>query len=551
MMYALSATCPKCRKPVPINGASESVLCDSCQTPMDTGRPLFEMISDTFSESIGFDEGEGSNSTILGQFRLTLTYGRLNARCEPDCKTPYPEHAMRELLAAGGGDMHCTACGKRASVRKPPPWLLEALHPGIAGLVAESLGTDAVAKKATPKEVRFHCYHCGAGMPLDGKERNVKCGYCSGEVMVPDDIWVRLHPAKTVDRWFALFDMGQSAGLLPDDCNDFADFTVEPGGNMVVAYHADDEGDVGHYSRVASVGDSGRLKWLQDGVEFDDDATLHVCRSDSTIVIVDSDGGFIRYLDAATGEPIRTLRSRGSDTSFVNVSDHDGIAIDWDGSILVLRDWEDTNETALRRFSARGERIPLWPGAKLKQKERSGYGNWNKLRNEANQFPTRILFGVGWDGAFYVVSRSGSHIAKYHRNGTLFGVLETGITHIDRVLAFDVSREGVLHLLYEHKTRINDSQWHQVMRVMPNGTVHEWLGPHVDGSPLMGQYDDKIELMPDGRVYLGYNLNSLRIFAPDRSVLFKSSGTASYEKYTQEELDKARRGKKLSQDREG
>ena len=37
---------------------------------------------------------------------------------------------------------------------------------------------------------------------IDGEDRIVICEYCETNVYLPDDLWLRLHPAKKKNRWF-------------------------------------------------------------------------------------------------------------------------------------------------------------------------------------------------------------------------------------------------------------------------------------------------------------------------------------------------------------
>ncbi|HJK92485.1 MAG TPA: hypothetical protein RMH26_17285, partial [Polyangiaceae bacterium LLY-WYZ-15_(1-7)] len=65
------------------------------------------------------------------------------------------------------------------------------------------------------------------------------------------------------------------------------------------------------------------------------------------------------------------------------------------------------------------------------------------------------------------------------------------------------------------------------------------------------QYEDALEAHPDGRVYLGRELEGLRVFGPDGAVLWKSTATKQHEQsWLLEHVAKLRRGKKLAEDRE-
>ena len=551
VMYELASECPKCKQPLPLNGATESVHCGACQSVVETPVALWRTIlGEATGEAAGMSEGTGQNSTMmLGGFGLTVkaTYGRLTARCE--CKTEYPVDELATELESGDGRIFCGGCGKQASVRRAPAWFAE-VHPAVVGLVRETHASDTAGEK--PESVRFHCYHCGASMPLEGKERSVTCQYCNNDLMVPDEIWVRLHPMATVQRWFGLLDMGGAVGPVPEDVSDFCDLTVDPNGHMVIAYHADDDGDVGHPCRIGAADRNGMLRWIQDGVTFSDDAELMVSRHDARIVLIDEEEGFVRFLDSADGSPIRTVPSPGEDGkgTGLNVRDHRGVTIAWDGSFVVRRYWDDGQSGALRRFAVDGTRIPLWPGQKVEVREPSDAPEWKKLRDEPIRLPDSAKFGYGWDGAFYAVDEKLRHIARWSGDGKLQGVVDTGIDWCKEVKAFDVSRDGTMHVLLQHAEQIGDDHWTHVAR-FANGQVEHWLGPHVEGSPLIGQHDDKLEVLPDGTTFLGgYGMSSLRIFGPDRTLLWKSNATRRHEQYLQEELEKARRGKKLVADRE-
>ena len=556
VMYELSIGCPSCKQPLPINGATESVLCARCHTTVETPPELFRTaLGEPTATAIGYAEGEGRNSTILGQWRVQLTYGRLKARCEPDCKEPFPEDALRERLAAGGGELFCGACGKGATVRPPPPWFREATHPLVIGVFGETAGAERV-EAADPKSIRFHCYHCGAAFPLSkDMERSPTCAYCDNAMVVPDEIWLRLHPVATVQRWWALLDVAGGVGVLPSDCSDFADFTITAEGELIVAWEADDDGEVGHPARVARVGDAGLLRWIQDGVEFSEDAELQVAKRSGLVVLVDKgewsdDPDFVRLLDPKDGAPVRTLDG-------VRVKDLRGFALDWDDTLLVHRTWEeDGDERAFRRFSLdTGERLPLWSGASKAPREGRA-PSWGKLGDFPVSPPgSSDLFGFGWDGVFYLVAEDGTRLARYGRDGRLMAEQALVVPGLhDDLEAFAVTRDGTIYLLGERapSDALKGERWAHVWKLAPGASEAAlFLGPLAPGEPLIDQYEDALEAHPDGRVYLGRELEGLRVFGPDGAVLWKSTATKQHEQsWLLEHVAKLRRGKKLAEDRE-
>lgn len=550
--FELAGECPKCKQPLPINGAAESVHCSSCQHTVPTPPEFWtSTLGEATGEALGFEEQEGRNSTIMGRFgTIKLTYGKLGARCEPDCKTPIPPEALEEKLKAGGGSLFCGACGKESRVRPAPAWF-KAVHPAIVGLAAESHASDSAGTLEDPSTIRFHCYACGAAMPIDGKARDVSCQFCHTELVIPDPIWVRLHPAATVARWFALLDVGDSVGAVPEDCWEFCDLSVDPSGRMVVAWHADDKGSAGHPCRVGAINAQGMLDWLQDGVEFSDETELMVSPQPPRLVLIDREAGLVRYLDPADGHPTGTVHSpeEDDDGSTLNVRDARKISIDWDGSFLVYKWWSGAGGYCLRRFSADGAPMPLWPGMKVGKGENGEEPSFHELSHKPVRLPDATHFGRGWDGCFYVVDEKLAHIAKYTREGQLLGVLDTGIDYCRELEAFDVARDGTIVLLFEHAEALGDSHYPHIVKVSAQGVVTPWLGPHFCDDVLLGAYDDKLEVMPDGTVYVGYQFDSLRIFAPDGSLRFATNATRRNEaEYLREEIAKARRGKKLVAD---
>ena len=543
----VSTTCGRCQAPLPLNGASESVLCDKCQTPNETPHEFWgRLLGDAVGEAVGFGANEARPATIIMDGRtVKLLVGKQDARCA--CKEPYNPEAFER--AAVGGKLFCTSCGKQGTARRAPDWF-KAIHPAATYLVGETMAAT-VAKGVAPSDLRFHCYHCGAPLPIDGSSRSVNCGHCSASVMVPDDIWVRLHPARTVDRWFAVLalDLANAKGMLPEDVSDFCDVAVEPGGNVIVAYLANGRGDAGHPARIALVQPSGALSWLQDGIEFSDDMRLVTSPVDGTCFLVDKEKGFVRAIDPRTGDPIRTLPSPAEDDEeelWLDVRDVRSIAIDWDGSFLVSRSWRHFR--GLRRFAPDGRHVPTWPGMRLGEGEKGDEIEWTSWpRKHPTRLPSDVRVGVGWDGAVYFVAREG--VAKYTRDGQLVGVLPFPPKLLYGFDGFTVARDGTMALLFQHETEIDDSHWAHVMKISPNGQVSIAMGPHAPHSPLIGHYANRIKGAPDGTLILASNVDCLRVVSPNGSVAWMTNGTRRDEEYEAKKLEQARRGKKLVADR--
>jgi len=61
-------------------------------------------------------------------------------------------------------------------------------------------------KQPVSEPVAYSCPQCAGSLMIDGTDRLVKCSYCETRVYLPDDLWLRLHPAKKKSRWFIGFE---------------------------------------------------------------------------------------------------------------------------------------------------------------------------------------------------------------------------------------------------------------------------------------------------------------------------------------------------------
>lgn len=552
-----STACTACKQPLPLNGATESVLCDGCRTAVPTSALFWkEVLGDALDGLPSLKDGEAQRSTMmLAKIGMTIEVetARLAARCEA-CKTPLPVERIGPLLATpSGGDVPCASCAASLRVRPAPPWF-RAVDETVVGFVGETVA-GAARQVVDPRTVRFHCYHCGGNLPLDGKVRAVACPYCSAHVTVPDDIWVRLHPVATRQRWFAVVGGASAAPGLPADAWSFCDLEVGPDGGVIVAFHASDDGDAGHPSRIMRVGPEGARIWEQDGVPFSDSARLGLSPGDARLVVREPDEDWLRFLDAQTGQPVGTLKAtknaRGGDG--FSIRDADSVVVDWDGTILVDRRWNDDDDTsgrALRRFARDGSRLPTWPGLKIKDRHDDA-PPWTALRHKPEHLPDACILSIGWDGFVYVVCERLTHVAKLARDGSLVGLVavQGPARHVaGTLLGFGVARDGTMLALAEHPNELGDRRYPHVLRIFPNGALEPIFGPHAPSPTFIGRYTNRMRLYPDGRLYLAYGLDSLRVVAPNGAITWRSRATVRRDEEDLEELAKDRRGKRLVAD---
>ncbi|MCD4846761.1 MAG: hypothetical protein K8R76_01060 [Candidatus Aegiribacteria sp.] len=195
----MSIKCPHCDSPVHIDGPYRKILCRSCQSEIDFPEDVWkDLLEDVQGEVVNeFEEGEGSSSTIFGHFNMSMMYARLKAYCR-SCKRDFD----METEYTGQDTLVCPDCGARTPIFPAPEWFKGAMSK--AKLIVGALPDieDVSEPEGLSGPVAFSCPQCGGSLMIDGKERIVICEYCETNVYLPDDLWLRLHPAKKKNRWF-------------------------------------------------------------------------------------------------------------------------------------------------------------------------------------------------------------------------------------------------------------------------------------------------------------------------------------------------------------
>jgi DNA-directed RNA polymerase subunit RPC12/RpoP len=205
-MLELSIRCPKCDGPIPLNGPWEVAHCDRCQADVDVPHDYWTDLLSDIAQALKTElqEGEGTNATIFGNFHTTMMYGRLKPYCL-GCKEDFEPRAD----AAEEYVHKCPSCGHETLVAPAPAWLREEYPAARVVVNATPQGKVEGESAAASGPIAFSCIKCGGALEVDGSERLVPCPFCGVKVYLPDDLWLRLHPAKTKARWFVGFDEGK------------------------------------------------------------------------------------------------------------------------------------------------------------------------------------------------------------------------------------------------------------------------------------------------------------------------------------------------------
>lgn len=197
----IRSNCKYCGYPIMINGPVDQVLCHTCQRNNQIPqKDMVGILQRLFSE---WEENRIEHKvTAMGQINSTYWIGREEPFCEK-CKTTFPQSVLSLPEGESTATIFCGNCGKETLVSRPPDWLKNKFQDLELLINAELMEPDGYQEVSEKIEgVVFNCPKCGAGLDIDGSERIIFCEHCENRVFIPDSLWLRLHPVKTMDKWF-------------------------------------------------------------------------------------------------------------------------------------------------------------------------------------------------------------------------------------------------------------------------------------------------------------------------------------------------------------
>ena len=197
----VTLVCSKCSKAIFINGPVQRALCSSCQhehtIPPNLWRTILSDIDWICKES---PKGKGKKSeyTSPGGLDVNWLSGNLMPYCT-SCKTDFPP--LEENLRKDEWNITCETCNTDTPVQSPYNWVTD-LMPRIGLIINADIDEpDGVPEIPAMEPVLFACPGCSGNLEIDGTDRLIKCKYCNSNLYLPDDLWLRFHPAKKVRRW--------------------------------------------------------------------------------------------------------------------------------------------------------------------------------------------------------------------------------------------------------------------------------------------------------------------------------------------------------------
>lgn len=555
-----ATACGSCRAQVPVNALVPSLYCPSCAAVVHLSpQGIAELVKEALSRPAALGQNEGRRSAVWtpdGQF--DVGYLRMEARCEY-CGTPVAaDQAVRDGKSPGW--VRCAKCGAGLSVRSAPADLVPAL-PGVSWLFGEDFaqlaaaGATALASSQQPQAIP--CSRCGAALTVDGSSRQVLCNYCGVTMMLPDEIWARLHPSASVRRWFALVADAPAAAVGTAAVH-ATDSSSWPNPSDVCADGSGTIYCVGYQDVFAIDARQMQVRWMQHGHGLK--VPKIALTLDGRVIVWSNDSDAANVYRANDGQPwgqLGGMEPPGAQMHSLDFFKMSCFACDADGTFLGLF------EERLVRFDPQGNGVPTWPEQKggfsfLKKKPKpaplwqpcaarptdtrdknhwdaprqrlavgarraSGF-DWMgfKLEKVGNQ---PIAFGwnchprisVGYDGGLYVLGKADTGrdqvLARFDRQGRKIYGVTLPVDDVEWNTRGFAAQDGTAFVLAKQ------GDYRMLLRVSPDGKTIAPIaqdkamnGPIIDG-------DEHLALAPDGTAFVLGRKNSLKVFAPDGRVL--------------------------------
>lgn len=534
----IKTSCSHCGNALPLNALEEKIFCNSCQQMNDFPYELWKksILDSALNEYSDLKEGEGQTQTVMtGASNFNIMYGVQKPRCQK-CKTPVaPEHFFDYAQA---GSKICEKCSNVISVRKLPDELMNTFE-GISFIIGEDpdMFNHNEAGIKTPNAVKpilFTCPSCAGNLKVDGTSRVINCSYCNSEIYLPDDLWLRLHPVKTVERWYMVFD-DSFLKTKPLKWYYLSDVTTDKAGNLYLAT-ADDDNEK---FTLWSMGADMQSRWRREDLKYSHEYTHFALGPDGNLFMWDKEKHSLMILSVNDGSAIRKIKGAeptDAEPEMFNLKDADDLTVDNDGSILVLK------RDKILRYSKDGMRISTWGFGEEKKgffsklfsssEEDDSSPDVNELKNHPKHIDSSTNFvTTGWDGFIYFMDSSSSddaNIAKYDREGNmLFNIL----VPIEQKLCKPcIDSQGNIYVLGEAKENINllrysvqTSKWETLlMDVKQGGTLNQ---------------TEKLAVKPDGgKIFcLNYD-NGLRVFDHALNMVYISEQSKEDDKDALEDM---------------
>ncbi len=527
----LKTKCRKCDATININALTPKISCPSCREELKLNLKTWEgILEDPIKEAPDFDEGEGTNSTVMGNINYQITYGRQIPRF-PQSKKCIELEMIEEY--AEKGFVEDPETGKKHSFRKIPEEYAN-IFPGALYLAMEDTGLvpGGIENKTVnaPEPVAFACPKCGGFLDVDGKERMIKCSFCSASVYLPDDLWMRLHPADTITRWFVLLNVKERPYTWDSD---IWDMTVDGKNNIYLAVE-----NIDSKLDLVSLDKSLKRRWIRKDLEYhpltSNGNTKLDMDSRGRLMLWSGDKNSLLFLSAETGETADVLggtkgRQPSGGKEPFSMKNAYSFCADKDETFLVFQgkgkqDSDGNNYYELLRFDFDGNQVETW---REKEEKKSFFGKFKGIFNDtkgAQYFdglkdkPTKfrdhdVHVSMGLDGNYYLLYFT--TLLKYSRDGKKMYSLKLDCNYTYSKTSAD--KEGNAYVL-----SCGEGDRYYVLKISPDGAqITRHLLSVLDGGVVCSE--EALALSEEGTFYLAGYSGRMRIIGSDGKLLFKNS----------------------------
>ena len=329
MWVSLQATvqCAACQHSTAANAAVDTLHCDGCGAELTIHPQLWQSsLQSAIETGLELDaNGVHEVQHQQGGSRLSLRIARVPPEC-PHCQGDISD-------TRPSTDLDCPHCAVPISVRSLPD---------VQGqLVGEDRALLAGQQREDSSPERVSCPSCGTSVLVDGSSRSPACSACDGQLVIPDEVWRRVHAPGSVAAWF-LYTEHEPAETFQGYLY-FMALTVGPN-DVLYAQGTHNDGE-----RIFAFDTKKRqLLWSKPWEDVGGQA--RVVLVGDTLWVHDDQRAQLLALDPTTGKKRSKIHVEGTHGIQTVIDGGDGTLL------LTLYP-----ETGLSRVSTTGEPRELWP----------------------------------------------------------------------------------------------------------------------------------------------------------------------------------------------
>jgi hypothetical protein len=453
LCFEAETTCGTCGNPLPINALTGTIVCSHClKETIFTVKEWKKLTGSLFKEGPTYQENEGTPSTMIGARTYKILYGRQNPKFLDTKKYMDMDAAIK---SAGSGMIINPETNVAYSIR-PVPEEFKELCPNVKFLLCEDFTqlpnysgpSEVLNQSAKGGLIPFICPSCGGTMQINGKERTFKCQFCSTESYIPDDVWQKMHPVKTKQRFYFWFDENS---MIFDWDADVYDIAADAEGHLFMSikpiFGSDDD------FWVVALNPDLTIKWKRNDLKFKTDKSGGEPKLgltiDNELIVWSEDRHTMLILATADGSEIKRIGKKAKEgdktpASILDFTQCRYIAADIDGNYfaLVARDegkssidstasWRNpSHQDNYCEFMVVDQEASLHKPWGMEEAESKGFGGTlKKIFSNMGEDPYfdsikdkvyrcrdfDVKISVGADGSYYLLCYH--NLAKYDRGG--------------------------------------------------------------------------------------------------------------------------------------